>query len=1124
MKLDNIIYDVDSLAAAIKEQWNTESDTFKALFPSDTATFLVNGFAAYGAMLQYMLVSAMANCYTETAFSEAAIYQLANTLGNDLHGNNSAQVKVKLTKQNFKGINTIIPAETLFEIQGKKFFNSSAIIIPANNEVVSDIILTQGEVLESNHISSGIPNEKFYFASDFKANNNMVRVFVNGQEWEVTDSFIPYDKNYVLDSSALNVVVLKTDPDGQSYIKVGDNQLGNMPSADSNIQIRYVSNDGTNGNMSETDLEGTLLTSLVYTDNFGNQDTLKLEVLTTSTAYGGFGKQSLEILRQTSPYVFASGHRAIRRQDYNALLQNKCGYLTSSVWGEYEEANKVGAYDSIMMNMVYYTGLKSFETYPYFEIGNISDPTHFESALYSSRGFWGSYNIRIQNLKNTVSPIVFQDSGAKGQLFINSNAIDPRDSILPDWINSMQEGFEAVLPMNYIVNPGKLYSVNDELYVNNTNNEITLRIKEIGTGGKVKKIELLKRTASQQWTPQSTPESDPDLEGGSNPVLPGFSGELAGETLLLNDSAAFSTSRLAGSSTGTGLQIYLNFERIYYSNLITTNDDRGDEAAPDQDENYKILSARSDKPNGDTAFYESLYTPTLLNPVQIILTYEDTVKSIVGIKFKATNPANGPFPGTVAMFGTNEYPMPSLENIRNSKDWDCLINRTYLSTPWNNNNDNWTDWIPTNCFKQTMDLSGKPEFEKYKYYVIEFYSCENTDLHAEPHVTIDTIKMMYSEDSSVIYYEDNGKLNINLPTAGSPGPESSDGYLTNALINSADYPLYSYEIKLDGITSANGYRNGNVLAYVFKNEETNTELPFLINVINVDNGTYTITLNGNSVLTGTEYIKSNAPIPLANNPVYNAYFVPETGTVPLGNGGSGYRPNDIVALNGTNGELKVRIATVNSEGTALSVVWNKSMTISKNYGPTDGSESKRYETTLVESLENSSGSGLVLDINTTLLSGANGVPGTNGTVSISSINNLQVQANFVGNRIDSQDINYLDQPIINKFNHFTTFLEFKQPEITQVGISAVVSLDINASITSGTIIQNIKNNILKLFEITPDYIGKGLKISDIYAAIKNTPNVKWCKVTSPTDNIDIPNNNIMISSFINITETVEEFK
>ena len=144
----------------------------------------------------------------------------------------------------------------------------------------------------------------------------------------------------------------------------------------------------------------------------------------------------------------------------------------------------------------------------------------------------------------------------------------------------MQEGFEAVLPMNYIVNPGKLYSVNDELYVNNTNNEITLCIKEIGTGGEVKKIELLKRTASQQWTPQSTPESDPDLEGGSNPVLPGFGGELAGETPLLNDSAAFSTSRLAGSSTGTGLQIYLNFERIYYSNLITTNDDRGDEAAP----------------------------------------------------------------------------------------------------------------------------------------------------------------------------------------------------------------------------------------------------------------------------------------------------------------------------------------------------------------------------------------------------------------------------------------------------------------------------------------------------------------------------------------------------------------
>ena len=33
MKLDNIIYDVNSLAKAIAEQWNTESEAFKAIYP-----------------------------------------------------------------------------------------------------------------------------------------------------------------------------------------------------------------------------------------------------------------------------------------------------------------------------------------------------------------------------------------------------------------------------------------------------------------------------------------------------------------------------------------------------------------------------------------------------------------------------------------------------------------------------------------------------------------------------------------------------------------------------------------------------------------------------------------------------------------------------------------------------------------------------------------------------------------------------------------------------------------------------------------------------------------------------------------------------------------------------------
>ena len=313
MKLDNIIYDVNSLQQAIAQQWSADSEVFASIYPSDTAAALINGMASYGSLLQYTIVSALANCYTSTAFSEAAIYQLADTLGNDLHGNVSSQVIVNIRKNNFIGINTTIPAYSTFEIKGKRFFNPYAIIIPATTDFVHTITLVQGEIIEVNKTTSGIENEKFYFSSDFKASPNYIHVYIDGAEWSVVDSFLGYDKAYVLDAEDMNSVLLKTDPDGRSYVKVGNGQLATLPLAGSILQIKYCSNDGALGNISETGVYGNLTSKLVFVDSKGNEDFLDVEVITTTTAYGGFSKQSLETLKYTSPYVFASGHRCIRR-------------------------------------------------------------------------------------------------------------------------------------------------------------------------------------------------------------------------------------------------------------------------------------------------------------------------------------------------------------------------------------------------------------------------------------------------------------------------------------------------------------------------------------------------------------------------------------------------------------------------------------------------------------------------------------------------------------------------------------------------------------------------------------------------------------------------------------------
>lgn len=1076
MKLDNIVYDKDSLANAIAEQWSADSELFASIYPSDTSTALINGMAAYGAMMNYLIVSALANCYTPTAFSPSAIYQLADTLGNRLHGNVSSQVIVNMTKTNFVGINTVIPAYSTFEISGKKFFNPHAIILPATTDTVTDVVLIQGEIIEVNKTTSGVENEKFYFSSDFKASPNYIYVYVNNEEWNVVDSFLPYDKSYVVDVSEMDSVLYKTDPDGRAYVKVGDGQLATLPLTGSILQIKYCSNDGADGNISETGVYGSLTSPLMFIDTAGNQDNLDVEIVTKSTAYGGFSKQSLKTLQYTSPWVFASGDRCVRRQDYNAMLQNKCGYLTSNVWGEYEEANKAGTYDSLMMNMVYYTGIKSFETYPYFKLDNITNPMSYSGALYSNSGFWGSYSFRILNNKGSSDEIIVQDTGAQGLLFINNDAQDPRDSLLPDWIASIHSWWNNKL--GAIIDKGKNYQVNDELYidVNGVNTGIIVRVTVIDAAGRVQDVELLTRTSDQEYVTGLAP--------------------------------AFATEYYQGTQKrGTGFSIELSQQQYTGSDIVSTNDLFDDST---ETHNDPITNAMSNTPDG--IYYKSLREPTLQNPVQIRIDYPNDPKGIAGIKFKATDPNSSdeknPFIGTLSMFATNEDPVPSYINVRNSDNWDRIIDRKYLSSPYGNVNGNWTDWIATNCFTGETDENGKPIFNQYKHFVIEFYSAQDLGVN-DPKITIEKFKMLYEEDASEIYYTNNGKIDINFPAAGSPGPtpSSTDAYLKNNLLGSTNFPMYMYNVTLDGITKANGYKDGDKLAYVYQDEKYTAN--FLVDVANIDNGSYLVTIDNNDTLVGNAEITLPSPVSLDLTTVYTHTLTPPTNIIPSGNGGLGYKTNDIVYVldeNDNPTDLCLRISNVDSLGSVLSVVWLKDTLIGKSITGT-------MNTT------GGSGAGLVL-----VITGNADTAGSGATISITSSDNLYVQASFTGNRIDTSDVNYYDEPIIKKYNHFTTYLEFKQPEIYPQGIRAQISIDKNAQVAAGVVIQNVKNNITELFDITPDYIGKGLKLSDIYKAISKTEHVSWCKVLNPIDNVEGATNRIIVLSGITIEEVIDKYE
>ena len=64
-------------------------------------------------------------------------------------------------------------------------------------------------------------------------------------------------------------------------------------------------------------------------------------------------------------------------------------------------------------------------------------------------------------------------------------------------------------------------------------------------------------------------------------------------------------------------------------------------------------------------------------------------------------------------------------------------------------------------------------------------------------------------------------------------------------------------------------------------------------------------------------------------------------------------------------------------------------------------------------------------------------------------------------------------------------------------------------------------SVYQLFNLKPDSIGQGIKLSKLYTTIMSVEGVEWCKVIEPTGNIDVEINELLVPSKINIIDVTE---
>lgn len=1206
MKLDSIVYDYNTLTSAIATTLNSESTTFQAIYPSDTATSLCKVLGAYGSMLQYQLVSAMANCYTETAYSEAGIRQLAETLGNRLHGNISSQLYCDITRTSLIGLpNVVIPAGSVFAVEDLLFFNPEPILFGLQQITISNVKLVQGELLTVEKYAAGISGEKIYFCDEFKCNTNMVRVFVNNEEWKITDSFLPY---VVADTSVQaesQVVVLRTDSDGRTYIKFGNNSNGIIPQAGSTIKIQYVSNEGANGNLNHTNIDIALNTPLFYM-NGSTREQLTVEIYSVTTATGGFNTQSLDVLRQSSPYVFASGQRAVRRSDYKSILLNQCGYLTCNVWGEYEETKLYGGYDKIMMNMVYYTGIKSIQKYSYQPLKTlyISVPLleesetgfyNFSNNLIGARGFLGSYIIDIssQNDQNEQETIKYRDRTGTGILTcdptINNTIEDfetnifPNNDILPSYENR-----EFHISTNQKYDPESHSGAADP----SANPELLL----YGYAGAADSPEYQSSGMDAAEQPKVISFDNPfqiRFSFDNRKCIAAFAFQTPHTDLnlgkFINQFAIFATNETEPSydniknntNTWTRVSELQSFERVLsaneWSDWITTNVYQpGSSTTETEDLSNQVLENKQETLI-DTGDHLRFTIQTLAGPgyysyrvevngqtipaEQYTISTDDPTDAYV--LFNQAQPA-----GAEVILHANDRTVFEIYNLIGSDYvYKVQVNGDTLLTNAYTIEEERITFLEPQPVDATIILYGTTStWISYQNYVIEVYSLRDANITLPRQICIQKIKALFKESVSTIDYNNNNYVNMNIPilesTSTTPvytrlGTTPLDpDWLTDTPGGSPITPHY-YELYLitDNITRTNvlaapndggtGYAEGDILVIPDTEPTYVSEhvAGFRIQVNAVDNqGSITEA----SLL--DEYTESTS-ITLDAIPVIP---VAETGT------GTGANLTILSTLNHKYTHKRAKWITENNKYLLVNTNIKKlglpedmqyyiytveCMNIDETHGYRQGDllqyvtniDNYRYnfeiyvknpatqEFTITLTIDNNLASEILRGKSSITLNevDAEGGSGTGAKLNIKSESTLKVTGSYIGNFYSNNDIQATDLPVINKYNHFTTYIEFKQPRIKNIQLSVVIEYEnvINYQTTK----KNVVEAIHRLFDITPEYIGKSLDLSNIWKAINAVDGVKRFQVITPVTNINcmpyelimLPDENLTIQDILN---------
>lgn len=273
---------------------------------SNPLMIIVDIFLGISELLHYYIDNAAREVFLHSARQYKSAQKIAKLFNYRLKGYSASSVLLKFSIDNPEAGAVSIPVNTIVSAGDILYTTAETVQIPIGSTEV-EVLAEQKQLGTEEYISDGNPEQ--YIDLPTNTVDKSVTVTVNSLQYTfVNDLYLSKDSD--------THFTTEISQNRNMRILFGDGINGIIPALNSNIDVEYYTCEGEEGNVATGEIN-TVVSAI------GINETVHVTNEDYST--GGYGLETLEVLKKTIPASLRTLNRAVSEQDFKDIAESHSG-------------------------------------------------------------------------------------------------------------------------------------------------------------------------------------------------------------------------------------------------------------------------------------------------------------------------------------------------------------------------------------------------------------------------------------------------------------------------------------------------------------------------------------------------------------------------------------------------------------------------------------------------------------------------------------------------------------------------------------------------------------------------------------------------------------------------------